>query len=281
VGTTVKRIDVREIEKIPIPVPPLPEQIRIADILDDSINQIQITSKLIQTYNSLKKGMIHQLLTCGIGHTRFKKTKIGEIPESWEITKLGQICDIRGRVGWRGYKREDLRSSGPIVLGASNIDEQNRLDLSGTTHLSKEKFLESPEIMVSKNDLLIVQRGSLGKIAIVDSDLGECTINPSMILLTNVKINPYYLYYSLCSNRIQHHISQTSSRTGVPMISQAQVKDMNIQIPSRDEQGRIAISIRNLDDIIQSSEISKIYSNNLKIGLMQILFAGKVRVATN
>ena len=36
------------------------------------------------------------LLTKGIGHTKFKKTEVGEIPEEWKVKKLGDICEVKG-----------------------------------------------------------------------------------------------------------------------------------------------------------------------------------------
>ena len=82
-------------------------------------------------------------------------------------------------------------------------DLVNRLTLEETTHISQEKFLESPEIIVSKNDILMVQRGSIGKVAFVYNEIGDCTINPSMILIKNIKVNPRFLFYYLCGDFAQ------------------------------------------------------------------------------
>ena len=52
------------------------------------------TEKLIQVTENLKKGLLEQLLTKGIGHKKFKKTEIGEIPEEWEVKNLDQYTFI-------------------------------------------------------------------------------------------------------------------------------------------------------------------------------------------
>ncbi len=45
---------------------------------------------------------MQRLLTKGIGHTKFKKTELGEIPDEWEIAKLGEISKIeRGKFSHR------------------------------------------------------------------------------------------------------------------------------------------------------------------------------------
>ena len=104
--------------------------------------------------------------------------------------ELGDICLVKGRIGWRGYTRNDLRDSGPLVLGAAQISAQNKLDLSKPIYISQEKYLESPEIMINKGDVLIVKVGNtIGKVAIVNKDIGEATLNPNCVVLKNLSFN--------------------------------------------------------------------------------------------
>jgi len=115
--------------------------------------------------------------------------------------KLHEIVKIAGRVGWKGYTVEDLRDEGPWVIGANDITSDNRLDLSKAKHISREKYEESPEIKIDLNDILIVKVGStIGKVAIVNREIGEACINPNSVILKNCKINPSYLYYYLISS---------------------------------------------------------------------------------
>ena len=105
---------------------------------------------------------------------------------------LGSIAEIRGRVGWKGYTVNDLTDSGPLVLGANEITSDNQLNLSTVKHLTREKYEESPEIFVKKDDILVVKVGStIGKVAIVNNDLGEASINPNCVIVRAIEINPY------------------------------------------------------------------------------------------
>jgi type I restriction enzyme S subunit len=131
--------------------------------------------------------------------TQYQKNKFGFIPSDWDINKLENIAVIKGRVGWRGYKKEDLRDSGPLVIGAKHITDTNRLDLHEPTYISKEKYEESPEIKLKVGDVLLVQRGSLGKVAFIAGDIGPATINPSMVIIRSKNFNSHYIYYALCS----------------------------------------------------------------------------------
>ena len=60
------------------------EQQKIAEILTTVDEAIEKTAQIIEKTKEVKKGLMQNLLTRGIGHKKFKKTEIGEIPEEWE-----------------------------------------------------------------------------------------------------------------------------------------------------------------------------------------------------
>ena len=83
-----------KIYPLTIPYPPLPEQQKIAEILSTVDAKIEIIDQQISETSELKKGLMQRLLTKGIGHTKFKDSVLGEIPESWEVKKLSEVSNI-------------------------------------------------------------------------------------------------------------------------------------------------------------------------------------------
>ncbi len=81
-------------EDIFIPIPPIPEQKKIADILTTVDDAIEKTTQIIDKIKELKKGLMQKLLTRGIGHKRFKKTEIGETPVEWGVGNISDYGDI-------------------------------------------------------------------------------------------------------------------------------------------------------------------------------------------
>jgi type I restriction enzyme S subunit len=77
-------------ERYPFLKPPLKEQQKIASILSKVDELIQKTDQIIEETQGLKKGLMQRLLTKGIGHTKFKKTELGDIPEEWGFVKIGE-----------------------------------------------------------------------------------------------------------------------------------------------------------------------------------------------
>lgn len=268
------------------------EQRQIATILSTADAVIEKTQAAITKYKAIKQGMLQDLFTRGIDTTTgklrpsyqdapelYKESKLGWIPKEWEVVTIENIAKVHGRVGWKGYTVSDLRETGPLALGATHIDKENKLDLSKPVHLSMDKFIESPEIMVYFGDILIVQRGTIGKIVIIDREIGDATINPSMVILNTIKINSFFLYFQLCSFIGQRQIELLTSQTGVPMISQKQINSIKIAIPKNDnETNSIAIRIQSIDKIIFNEEKLLSKQQQIKAGLMNDLLSGKKKV---
>lgn len=77
--------------KLPLQIPSLKEQQKITSILSSIDETIGKTEAIIEQTEEVKKGLIQQLLTKGIGHTEFKKTELGDIPKDWELVSLKDI----------------------------------------------------------------------------------------------------------------------------------------------------------------------------------------------
>ena len=82
------------IRKLKIPLPPIEEQKKIADILSTVDKKIAFVEENINATEELKKGLMQKLLTEGIGHTEFKDSELGRIPKSWEISNIENIFNI-------------------------------------------------------------------------------------------------------------------------------------------------------------------------------------------
>jgi type I restriction enzyme S subunit len=94
-------------------LPPLAEQKKIAQILSSVDEAIEATQAVIDQTRRVKEAMLQTLLTRGLGHTRFKQTEIGEIPEAWEVRRLGELVTLHNG---RAYAQHEMLSAGPWKL---------------------------------------------------------------------------------------------------------------------------------------------------------------------
>jgi type I restriction enzyme S subunit len=209
---------------------------------------------------------------------------LGEVPEGWEVKRFKHVVTVWGRIGFRGYTVDDLvdEGNGALALGASHITSDGGVDISEPVFLSWEKYYESPEIMIRKDDLIVVQRGSVGKVAHVDRDLGPATINPSLVLLKGAKANPRFLLYVLLGGYVQSTITTLLNATAVPMLSQQQIGNFDLLLPPREEQDAIVDFIdretTRIDALVTKVEAAVERLMEYRTALISAAVTGKVRV---
>ena len=157
-----------------------------------------------------------------------------------EWKKLGDVCEIKGRIGFRGYTREDQveKGEGAISFSPGNIID-GVISYNNSTFISWEKYEESPEIMVNEGDIILCKTASVGKVARIHHLPEKATINPQLVLLKSIKINPQFLLYILEDNPFQTKIKGLAGVGSVPNVSQAKLTSIQIPVPSLSEQQRI------------------------------------------
>ena len=180
--------------------------------------------------------------------------------EGWTYKKLGEVCDIVGRIGFRGYTRKDYVNTieeGAISLSPSNIIN-NQLAFSNCTYITWDKYNQSPEIMISKGDVVFVKTASVGKCAYVSELPHESTINPQFVVFKNVKISNRFLFLQLISPAFQFKVKRITTGTSVPTITQKGLSELEVSYPPFDEQERIVdyldAAFAQIDELKANSE---------------------------
>ena len=234
---TVKHLSAKELNKLEIPVPPYEEQKKISEILHRLENVIDIRQNELASLDELIKARFVEM---------FGSIKSND--KGWDTVQLKDIADVRGRVGWKGYKKEDLRELGPLVLGATHLTDSGELDLSAPVYLSREKYEESPEIVLQKNDLIFTQRGNtIGKVGFVAEDIGEATINPCVLILRPLNIQPVYFKTYFVMDETKDDMWMLNSGSAQPMITQKGIGEYQLMIPPIEIQNQFAEFVKQVD----------------------------------
>ena len=210
-----------------------------------------------------------------------KQTEIGLIPDDWEVNLIGNVSEIFGRIGFRGYTVEDLvdEGFGAITLSPSNI-QNGKMDFSNCSYISWKKYDESPEIKIANGDILLVKTGSTyGKSAIVKNLAKKATINPQFVVIKKTKCNNELLGYLIQTPIVQEQIEASIVGGAIPTLSQKQIASFKIPLSkSIKEQQRIAKALSDVDALISTTEKLLQKKKNIKQGAMQELLTGKKRL---
>ena len=166
---------------------------------------------------------------------------LGEVPESWQLAKLGFETWVRARLGWKGLKAEEYVEEGFALLSTPNIKGRT-IDFEEVNFISQERYDESPEIKLSEGDVLLAKDGStLGIANVIRSLPRPATVNSSIAVVTPLKnLDSVFLYYLLCGTGMQQLIQQKKGGMGVPHLFQSDIVKFPIPFPGAIEQRAIA-----------------------------------------
>jgi len=284
VGSNYPAINSSDVKSISIPIPPLPEQKKIASILTTVDDKISSIGQQIQQTEQLKKGLMEKLLTEGIGHTEFKETKIGKVPVGWDVSTLAEakINIIDGDRGTNYPKQDDFYEDGfCLFLTAKNVSKSGfRFD--ETQYISEEidGLLRKGKLV--RNDIVITTRGTVGNIAWYNNDvkLENIRINSGMALIRKSfeNVDSLFLYLLFRSHLVQKQIKLIAFGTAQPQLTIKEIKKFRIVIPPLPEQKQIATILSTVDDKIETLSQKKSEYQTLKKGLSQQLLTGQIRV---
>lgn len=273
-------INSNEYSSFIVQLPPLKEQEKIASILSTVDEEIDNVDELIQKNKELKKGLMQQLLTKGIGHTKFKKTEIGEIPEGWEVKKLSDVSWYQEGPGLRKWQ---FKSEGLKVINVTNLVGKY-LDLSNTSRYIDKSEVEKKykHFLIDENDIVVASSGnSWGKVSSVRREDLPLLMNTSVIrfkTLSEEEATRGYLLHFLRSDSFNKQIALLITGSAQPNFGPYHLERTKIAIPSIKEQIKIASILSKVDEKIEEYENKKEKLEEIKKGLMQQLLTGAIRV---
>ena len=249
------------------------EQQKIADILMSVDDEIEKIDKVIEKSEQLKHGLMQKLFTRGIGHTEFKQTEIGEVPEGWDVQKVGDVIKTTsGATPLRS--RADYYEQGEIAwLTSSEVRQGYIRQVQGKI---TEKALEETGVkLLPKNTVLVAMYGATaGQVGILQT---ESTTNQAICALwPNDKFVPEFVFYYLTHK--SKDLVSAGGGGAQPNISQKIVKSIFLPLPPYSEQEKIANILTSVDKKIKTNKQLKDKLTQLKKGLMQALLSNKSNI---
>jgi type I restriction enzyme, S subunit len=291
-GSKMPRVGWDFLSNMPVVLPEPPEQRSIAAFLDRETAAIDllvaVQRELIALLKEKRQAVISHAVTKGLDPTAPMKPSgidwLGDIPMHWMPSRIKYAATVRGRIGFRGYTTDDLvaEGEGALVLGGTNISSNGRISLEKRTFIRWEKYEESPEIKIDSGDVLVGQRGSCGKVALVPDNIGAATINPSLVVLKISDINSQFLLNWLLGSSAQNVFDSYLNKTAIPMLSQEQISNTPLLTPPIEEQLQICAFLdertNELDELIAQIENAIDLLLERRAALISAAVTGKIDV---
>jgi len=282
--TQMRNLDFRDYLHVYLPKPPRQEQERIAKVLRTANDASAAGEAKLKAALRVKTALMQQLFTRGIPdrHEHFKKTKIGEIPEAWDVVPLGKLATAVSGIALNSDRQ--ARFHPRRYLTVINV-QRERLDLAEIREMEVFPH-EIPNALLEENDIVVVEGHAnameIGRAALITHEAAGFAYQNHLFrvrLLSHAAIDRVFLLCVLNSERIRRHwaaICNTSS--GLNTINHRGLRRVLVQRPRPEEQEEIVAMMTDANNCIAASEAELVAISRLKRALLQTLLTGRVRV---
>ncbi|WP_282065877.1 restriction endonuclease subunit S [Vibrio rotiferianus] len=262
------------LEKLPMLVPPLPEQRKIAKTLSTWDKAISTTEKLIETSKQQKKALMQQLLT---GKKRLVNPETGKAFErEWLHGFLGDLCSFKGGSAFKETYQGLTSGDYPFIkVSDMNLPKNGKFILQANNWVTEEvaktikaKPFSEGSIVFAKVGaaLLLNRRRILAQPTILDNNMMAAT--PKNCCFTE------FLYQMMLMIDFAKFVQDGA----VPSVNQSDLSRFKVSYPSIEEQQKIASVLTAADKEIEVFEAKLAHFKQEKKALMQQLLTGKRRV---
>lgn len=283
-----------QFSQIKVPLPPLPEQQKIAAILTAVDDKLDVIARQIEATRTLKQGLMQTLFSRGVGtqdadgrwvpHAEFKDSELGEIPATWVATTLGAVCDgvlQTGPFGSQLHADEYQHEGVPVLMPKDLVGCRARLATAARISPTRAEELSKHKVFVG--DLLFSRRGDVARFALIDEESeGALCGTGCLKARPSATHSSAFLAQLLQLDVVRAWLEQNAVGQTMPNMNTGILSSLPLVVPvDRREQDEIASILDSIDSKLQVLAVKQSHFERLKRGLMQKLLTGEWRVSVD
>ena len=278
-SSTIAHLPEVQLKSLPIPVPPLPEQRKIAAVLGLVQRAIEQQERLIALTTELKKALLHKLFTEGLRGEPQKQTEIGPVPESWEQRPLEEAGEVV--YGIQAAVASNLKPVGMKILTNKNITLDGKIILDAVNYFVL-KTKRHHDTVLKKGDLLFNWRSGskehVGKTAYFDLD-GEFTHSSFILRIRPTdEVTGKYLFYYLNFLRASGYFVKSQTFSVNAKFNKSAINRLPTYLPGDDERSEIVTTLDAVTRKIDVVESKRRLLEGLFRTLLHQLMTAQIRI---
>jgi type I restriction enzyme S subunit len=249
--TTIPNLSRSKLAELPMALPPLAEQKKIAHILLTVQRAIEAQERIIQTTTELKKALMQKLFTERLRNEPQKQTEIGPVPESWTVGRFDSFSVLQ-----RGFditKKDQRPGKYPVVSSG------------GISSYHDESKVKGPGVVIGR-------KGSLGTVHFIPTDYWP---HDTTLWVKDFKgSDPRFVAYFIESLKLKRFDTGAAN----PTLNRNIVHGEKVEIPPKEQQMEIGQALEVIESKIFVHESGKHSYQNLFRTLLHELMTAKTRV---
>ena len=295
-------LNLSEIRNLPIDLPPLSEQKRIAHILGTLDDKIELNRRMNATLEAMARALFQSWFVDfdpvrrNAEHATpcpedsrfpdsFEDSELEEIPAGWNVVTLGDVLDVletgrRPKGGVAAYK------SGVPSIGAESIWGIGQFDYSKTKFIPTEFYEKTSAGRVEHEDVLLYKDG--GKPGEFKPRVGlfghgfpfeKFCINEHVFRMRSKSVGQAYLYFAISDQKVLADFANKGGKAAIPGINQVDVRSTKILRPEYQVLASFNQQVTPWCDLIIKNSIQSRTLSNLRDALLPKLLSGEAKLA--
>ena len=269
-GQSKPGLNLKNLEDFLIALPSSPERCAITKLIRDMDALLEGLEKLIAKKRDLKQAAMQQLLT--------GQTRLPGFSGEWDVKTIKEIVETPVTDGPHLTPR--FLSDGTPFLSVNNLVD-NRIDLQDLRYVSRsDDEIFSRKCKPRRNDILLGKAASVGKVAVVETDLNFNIWSPIALIRVTGDYSARFVYYQFQSAGIIRQIALLTNSSSQGNIGMADIEKLTFRLPTLAEQTAIAAVLTDMDAELEVLEQRLTKTRDLKQAMMQELLTGRTRLVT-
>lgn len=265
-------------ETVPVAIPPLREQQRIAEVLDSMDESIRAIERVIAKLEKARNGLFFSLFPPDVIRPLLnscEEDNSSALPE-WRVATCDDLCrEII--VGIVVKPAQYYVSAGVPVLRSLNVRE-GRVDLHNVRYMTSGSHSVLSKSAVSPGDVLTVRTGSPGTSAVVPLSLPSANCVDVIISRPGQEIDSEYLALWINSPFGKDQVLSGQAGLAQQHFNVGEMKKLRVVFPDRDRQRSIVAANQSYSSMVEANKRQLLKERSVRFGLGEDLLTGRVRV---
>ena len=278
-GTTRPRVNLAMIRELPIYTPPIDEQHKIVELLEDHLSRLDAALADVKQAKvkaaQFRRSLLQAAFTGNLGLG--ESSLMAELPPHWSSLALGELCSSVEKVDPANLGRDDFWyvDIGALEPSSSSLEKVINIPTANAPGRARQLIRNGDSIFATV-------RPYMKKVAYIPKEFdgqiastGFCVLRP-----IQEKLHSKYLFYFLLSDQLLDQVLPLQRGVSYPAIRDNDLKNAHIPIPPIDEQNKIVELLEDhlsrLDASVSLADAMEKQSNGLRRSLLQAAFTGQL-----
>lgn len=273
-GSAVPSLSRADFYNEPLALPPIEDQKKIARLLDILDEKIDVNNKIKDELENIVQSIFRTRFVDFEPYEDLKQSELGEIPESFEVLQIGDICSTRGG-GTPSTDNDEYWGGDNLWLTPKEVTSlDSKIVFDTERKVTDDGLNNSSTAIMPEKSVLLTSRATVGEVVVNREPMG--TNQGFICIQPNSRVKPYYLACLVENKRPE--IENRASGSTYDEISQTSFNGIQVAVPPKDDIEEFENKIEEIYEDIYIRELENRRLEELRDTLLPKLMSGEIRV---